>query len=87
MLCARPVNEYGSLLPARSNALHRWQLITMNQLIAKTMANDGLCPLQYQTYQSNGTCLYSPRTPGYGTACTIRRRFRYRAMGGLAGVR
>ena len=27
--------------------------ITMNQLIAKTMANDGLCPLQYQTYQSN----------------------------------
>ena len=35
------------------------------------MANDGLCPLQYQTYQSNGTCLYSPRTPGYGTACTI----------------
>ena len=71
--CCAPgqLTNTGACCPQGQMPFTDGSCITMNQLIAKTMANDGLCPLQYQTYQSNGTCLYSPRTPGYGTACTI----------------
>jgi hypothetical protein len=71
--CCAPgqLTNTGACCPQGQMPFTDGSCITMNQLIAKTMANDGLCPLQYETYQSNGTCLYSPRTPGYGTACTI----------------
>ena len=87
--CCAPgqLTNTGACCPQGQMPFTDGSCITINQLIAKTMANDGLCPLQYQTYQSNGTALYSPRTPGYGTAGTIPPPFRYRAMGGLAGVR